>query len=125
MRFRVPNTQKIYEFWGPRLGRRATGFYATYVWAKFAMAPIGLALFVTVAIAARTHNAAAQGLATAVIVISGVTIALMFLTPVLARRAASQTLGVKINRRNHPPRDSWNYEKWCVTNGLQPYRADG
>jgi hypothetical protein len=125
MRFRVPNTQKIYEFWGPRLGRRATGFYATYVWATFAMAPIGLALFVTVAIAARTHNAAARGVAIVVIVISGITIALMFLTPVLARRVASQTLGVKINRRNTPPRDSWNYEQWCATNGLQPYKADG
>jgi hypothetical protein len=125
MRFRVPNTQKMYEFWGPRLGRRATGFYATYVWATFAMFPIGLALFVTLAIATLTHNAVAQGLAVTVIVIGGATIAAMFLTPVLARRAATQTLGVKINRHNNPPRDSSDYEAWCARNGLRPYEANG
>lgn len=125
MRIRVPNTQKMYAFWGPRLGRRATGFYATYVWATFAMAPIGLALFASLAIAARTHNPAAQAIAVAVIVVGAATIVVMFLTPVLARRAASQTLGLKIDRRNNPPRDSRDYEMWCARNGLQPYRADG
>jgi hypothetical protein len=115
----------MYEFWGPRLGRRATGFYATYVWATFAMAPIGVATFVTLAIATRTHNVAAQGVARAVIAVGAVTIVLMFLTPVLARRAASQTLGVKINRRNNPPRDSRDYEAWCARNGLEPYGAAG
>jgi hypothetical protein len=125
VRFRVPNTQKMYEFWGPRLGSRATGFYATYVWATFAVGPIGLGLFATIGTAARTHNAAAQAIADAVIVVCGATILVMFVTPVLARRAASHTLGVKINRRNHPPRDSRDYEMWCARNGLQPYRADG
>jgi hypothetical protein len=125
MRPRVPNTQKMYDFWGPRLGRRATGFYASYVWATFAMAPIGLALFVTIGIAASTHNAAAQGIVVAVIAIGGITIAVMFLMPLLARRAASQTLGVNINRRNNPPRDSGDYEEWCARNGLRPYGANG
>ena len=55
----------------------------------------------------------------------GATIVVMFLTPVLARRAASQTLGIKINRRNNPPRNARDYEMWCARNGLQPYGADG
>jgi NhaP-type Na+/H+ or K+/H+ antiporter len=89
------------------------------------MAPIGVALFVAVAIAAQTHKAAAQGVAVAVIVVAGATIVVMFLAPILARRSASQTLGVKINRRNNPPRNSRDYEMWCARNGLRPYGANG
>ena len=125
VRFRVPNTRKMYEFWGPRLGLRATGFYTTYVWATFAMAPIGVALFVTLAIAARTHNDAAQGVAVAVLVVAGARSWSCFGRPSSPAELRVKRLGVKINRRNNPPRDSRDYEMWCARNGLQPYGANG
>jgi hypothetical protein len=124
MKIRIPNTQKIFEFWGPRLGFRATEFYAIYVWATFAMLPIGVALFIAIGIAASSQNRVAWAVAYAVIVTAFVTLAAMFVTPPLARRAASRTLGLKVNRRNHPPRETVEYERWCVANGLQPFSAD-
>jgi hypothetical protein len=124
MKIRIPNTQKIFKFWGPRLGFRATKFYAVYVLATFAMAPIGVLLFITIGIAASSQNSAAWAVAYAVIVTAFVTLAAMFVTPPLSRRAASRTLGLKVNRRNHPPRETVEYERWCVANGLQPFSAD-
>src|ERR1700733_4127706 len=44
LRIRVPNTRKMYQFWGPRLCQRATWFYAVYVWTVFWIAWIGLGI---------------------------------------------------------------------------------
>jgi hypothetical protein len=124
MKIRIPNTAKIFEFWGPRLGSRATKFYAIYVWTVFAMAPIGLVLFITIAIAAKSDSPVAWAVAYTLIVIAFATVAVMAVAPILARRAASRTLGVKITIFNAPPRNTIEYEKWCAAYGLEPFGAD-
>lgn len=64
---------------------------------------VGLATFLMLALAALSHREGVQIVAYVLIAVGFLNIAVMFVTPVLARRAASWTLGIKITMRKRSP----------------------
>src|ERR1700722_14978756 len=86
---RVPNTQGMMEFWGPRLGASGAFRFSLYVWASFLVKPVALVAFVSLLVAGRVHGTTAQTVAIVFLVLAFALALGMLIMPVLARRAAS------------------------------------
>jgi hypothetical protein len=111
------------EFWGPRLGASGAFRFSLYVWASFLVKPVALVAFVSLLVAGTGHGTTAQIVAIAFLVLAFVLALGMLMMPVLARRAASRELGVRVTIKNYPPRDEVEYRNWCTRNGIEPFRS--
>jgi hypothetical protein len=119
-----PSTIRIHEKWDPRIGKLGARYFGLYFWAMFLSVPGGLALFVGLFAQAKFRSPIGQVLAGLVISFMVVDLALLWLAPVLARRAASKKLGIKVTFRNAPPYDVEEYKSWCRRNHVEPFSAD-
>lgn len=110
-------------FWGPRLGARGAFRFALHVWAAFVVKPVTLLAFVALVVAAAVQSTTAQIVAIAILVVAFALGFAMLIMPVLARRAASRDLGIRVTVKNYPPRDDAEYRHWCIRNGIEPFRS--
>jgi hypothetical protein len=120
----TPNNARALDFWEPRIGPVAARRFLVYIWATFLALPIGIVLFLSLALTAEVDNPIATAFAIIMGVVAFTDATLIWVAPIFARRAASRTLGVKVTFRNYPPRDSTEYRNWCVRNHLVPFNAN-
>jgi hypothetical protein len=87
------------------------------------MLPLGIVLFLALAITASADNALGTFIVISVSVIAFANAIVIGLGPFLARRAASRVLGVKVTYKNYPPNDPGSYIAWCRKNNIEPNKA--
>jgi len=100
---------------------------AEYRWKmrRIQLAGLPLAIVVVCALLLRSSTALAWALL-GLFCVCAVPLAVLMLVYVRRmNRAASRTLGVKVNWKaeHSPPQKSPAYEEWCTKNGLTPYAA--
>jgi hypothetical protein len=90
------------------------------IWSRFVMLPLGALLFIVLWVTANHRSVAATSMIVLVSVVAFSNATFIWAAPILARRAASAALGVKITGKNYPPNDPSSYLRWCQENGIKP-----
>jgi hypothetical protein len=106
------------------MGTEAARYFAFFVWATFLMFPFGLATFVTIFLEAKWPDAITRTLVGISVAAAIGNLGVIWLAPVMSRRAASKALGIKVIPGNAPPNDEEQYKAWCAKNHLQPFSAE-
>jgi hypothetical protein len=122
---RYPHTSLILHKWEPRIGSRGAQWFALAVWSRFVMLPLGVLLFLGLWFTTNQRSVASTVVVVVVSAAAFGNAALIWLAPVMARRAASAVLGINITKKNYPPNDPDSYLRWCRENGIAPNNASG
>jgi hypothetical protein len=122
--FERPDTASELAAWERKIGVPGAKLFVAHLWAYFLITPIALLTFISLAVAGATKNALLLDIGIAFVVVGIVTSIVLLGAPFGARIAASRALGIRISKRNSPPRDERAYLEWCKRNGVRAYSVE-
>jgi NhaP-type Na+/H+ or K+/H+ antiporter len=87
------------------------------------MHPFGVLLFLALGLTIKVSEPWSTVVPGVVLAVALLNATLIWFAPLMARRAATKALGIKVTNANYPPNDDGSYRAWCSQNHIEPNRA--
>lgn len=109
------------ELWEPRIGLRAARLYWWAKWVVWSGLRVAVATFILIAVPIWLHLGISSWWAWLVAPLAIAYAISGLIALLLARRAATKSLGIKVTAKNTPPGNREAYLAWCRRNGVAPF----